>query len=167
MSSPIKSAYSASAALTITLASLATSAGLTVGRESTAISNSSSLVLDFFVGGKITTGTTPTVSTYLELWAYGAVNDTPLYPDTVTGSDAGITFTSREILLSSLRRLWAMPVTATSNVAYWIPPISLRETFGFCPRNWGLVVVNNTGVNLNSTSGNHALYYTPMYATVG
>ena len=168
-SSSIKSAYAASAAFTITLASLASSSTLVAGRESTAVSNASNLYLDFFVGGKIspTLGSpSPTSGGLIDLWAYASLNDTPLYPDAVTGSDAAITFTSREILISSMRRLWTAAITASA-VSYWIPPISLRETFGFCPRNFGVVVVHSTGQPLSSSSGDHALYYTPMYNTVG
>ena len=56
----LKLAYGTASDVTITLASLATDANLLTGRESAAIDNTSALVLDYLVSGKITTGTTPT-----------------------------------------------------------------------------------------------------------
>ena len=55
-------AYVASAAYTLTLGALATSSTRTAGRESTAVSNAGNKYLDYLIAGKITTGTTPTVS---------------------------------------------------------------------------------------------------------
>ncbi len=67
--SDVKSKYPAdSQAVTITLASLATSSSRTAGRESTAISNRSNLDLDHLIGGRITTGTSPTVNKQIDIW---------------------------------------------------------------------------------------------------
>ena len=82
-----KIAYASSAALTITPASLATSATLVAGRESTAVVNTTNLYVDYLLAGKIMTGTTPTVSKQIQVWVYGQTEDTPLYPGTITGSD--------------------------------------------------------------------------------
>ena len=55
----LKLSYGTASDLTITLASLATDANLLTGRESAAIDNTSALVLDYLVSGKITSGTSP------------------------------------------------------------------------------------------------------------
>ena len=96
--SDFKLAYAASSALTITLASLASDTAILVGRESTAWDNSSNKYLDLLLGGKITTGTSPTAARAIEVWAYAQVEDTPTYPDGITGSDSGRTLTSLDAL---------------------------------------------------------------------
>jgi hypothetical protein len=163
----IKTTYEASAAYTISLASLATSSTWVAGRESTAVSNTTALDLDYLVGGRITVGTTPTTNTVIEVWAYGSVNDTPTYPDVVTGSDANITFTSVGIKHSSFTPLGFLAVdSATTNRVYWLRPSSLAAAFGgVVPKNHGLLVTHNTGVNLNSTGGNHVFSSTGCFLT--
>src|SRR5580765_5268340 len=52
----IKLAFASSAALTCTLASLATSSTFVAGREATSIDNSSNLYIDYRLTAKITTG---------------------------------------------------------------------------------------------------------------
>lgn len=165
--SDFKLAYAASSALTITLASLASDTNILVGRESTAWDNSSNKYLDLLLGGKITTGTSPTVSRVIEVWAYAQVEDTPTYPDGITGSDSARTLTSRDIVYASLRLAASLTVSATSNIAYWFGPVSLASLFGgVLPKKGGIWVVHNTAVNLNSTGSNHAVYIQPVYATV-
>jgi hypothetical protein len=49
---------------------------------------------------------------------------------------------------------------ATSNITYFFLPISVAQLFGgSMPKYWGCFVAHNTGVNLNSTAGNHAIEY--------
>ena len=97
----VKTSYpsTSSVDLTITLASLASgSAGVyTTGRGSTAVDNTTNLDLDHLLSGKITLGTSPTASRSINVYAYAdlsTASGTPSYPDTITGSDAGVTFTS-------------------------------------------------------------------------
>jgi len=147
-------------ALTITLASLATSSTLLVGRESTAISNASDLYLDALVSGQIMTGTSPTAG-QIEVYVYGytkIVSSTPTYPNPCTGSDAAITLTAETKMRLYLAD--SMTTNATSNVAYGIKPFGVAQFFGnILPARWGIVVVHNTAVNLNSTSTNHYIHY--------
>lgn len=167
MSSNIKLAYAASSALTITLASLATDANLLAGRQSTAVTNSSNLYLDYLIGGKITTGTSPTVGKSIEVWVYGAEDDTPTYPDAITGTDGNASMSSRDILATGLRLGAFIPTDATSNRAYWIAPFSIAALFGgVLPPAFGIFVVHNTAVNLHATSGNHFLKQTGVYNTI-
>lgn len=162
----VKGSYVASDDYTITLASLATSSTRLVGRESTQIDNSTNKYLDYIVAGKITTGTTPTVDKQIDLWAYGSLKDTPTYPDTITGTDSGVTLTNAGTRNIGLRPMASAIVTATSNVGYPFAPSSIAGMFGtFIPPNrHGLWVSHDTAVNLKSDS--QVLSYTPVYGTV-
>ena len=161
-----KLVYAASADLTITLASLATDANLLTGRESTVVDNSSNLYLDYLISDKITTGTSPTTAKCIEVWAYAAQNDTPLYPDVFDGTDSAETITNIEIKQVALRLVAVMTTTSTSNIAYYFPPTSIAQLFGQVPKKWGIFVTHNTGVNLNATGGNHVISAVGIYATV-
>ena len=162
----IKLAMASSADFTITLASLATSSTLVAGRESTAVDNGTNLYLDYLVGGKITTGTSPTANKLIAVYAYGAINSTPTFPDVFDGTDSAETCTSVEIRNASLAWLFSTDTTATSDVTYWFSPTSIASRFGgIVPDQFGLFVTHDTAVNLNSTAGNHALSYTGVYQT--
>jgi hypothetical protein len=163
----VKEAFAASAAITITLASLASDANLLIGRESLAISNTANLYLDELVAGKITSGTTPTVDTVIEVHAIGATDDTPTYPDVFAGADAGRTITDARIKERIVAPVALMTVNATSNVAYWFLPTGLARFFGgWLPPGYSLFVTHSTAVALNATGGNHVIKRTPVYATV-
>lgn len=167
----IKTEYAASGALTITLTSLATSATLVAGQESTAVANTTTKYLDYLVAGKITTGTTPTAGV-IEIWAYGSVEDTPTYPDVFDGTDSAETVTSRDILTAGLAWVATLVTDTTSDRTYWFGPVSLAGAFSrlyggglFVPKNWGIFVTHNTVAALNVTAGNHAAWQTGVYMT--
>lgn len=162
----IKLALASSASLTITLASLATSSTLTAGREATAVDNGTNLYLDYHVGGKITTGTSPTDNRLIVIYAVGAVNDTPTWPDVFDGTDSAETVTSTEIRDAALSWFASSDTDNTSDVTYWFKPCSIAAAFGgIVPDQWTLWVTHSTGVNLNATGSNHALSYTGVYQT--
>ena len=149
-------------ALTLTLASLATDTNKLVGRASTAVVNTTNLDLDHLVSGRITTGTSPTVSKTIEVWAYAPIqvaSGTPTYPDSITGTDAAKTMTSANVKSAALRLIAVITVDANSDRSYAIPPTSIAQLFGGMPPWWGVFVVHDTGVNLNSTAGNHFITY--------
>jgi hypothetical protein len=162
----VKQQFGASGTFTITLASLATSSTWTAGQESTAVVTTDPAV-DYLVGGKITTGTTPTVSTVINIYVYAGVNDTPLYPDVLDGTDSAETITSENVRNSAIRYAASVIIDATSDRVYWVAPFSVASLFGgVLPKQWGLFIAHNTAVNLNSTGSNHAFYYTPVYFNV-
>lgn len=163
----IKIAYASSVALTIGLATgpLASSTTFLAGRESTVIDNTSNLYIDGRLTARITTGTTPTVDTEIRVYGYTSLDDTPTYPDTITGTDGTRTLTNAYILENALLVLGATGVAATSNITYPIRLLSVAEAFGLHPKRCGVFVVHNTGVNLNATGGNHVLAYTGAYIT--
>jgi len=163
----VKTAYGTGTAYTITLASLASSSTFVTGREGTAISNTTNLYLDYLIGGQVTVGTTPTINTQIQLRAYGSLNDTPTYPSVFDGTDSDETITNTGIL-NGIPILSILDVNATtSDLAYPVFPLALSNAFcNLIPKNHGLFVTHNTGVNLNSTGSNHFFYYTGIYGTV-
>lgn len=162
----LKIAYGTPTAITITLASLASSAGLTAGQESTAVDNSTNKYVDVLVSGKITTGTSPTTAKAIYVYVYGTWDGTN-YPDVLDGTDSAETITSSDIRNSALVLAAVMNIDNTSDRTYWFRPFSIAACFGGrMPQKWGIFVVHDTAVNLNSTAGNHSIYYTPIYYTV-
>lgn len=162
----LKIKYGSSFALAITLASLATSSTLVAGQESDAIDNSANLYDDVLLGGKITVGTSPTVDKQIDIWVYAAVDTVPTYPDVFDGADSNEAVTSVNVRNGALRLLASLRVDNTSDRTYWLAPTSIAALYGgVMPRNWGVFVTHNTGVNLNATGGNHALTGIPITYT--
>lgn len=154
--------YGTPTAMTITLASLATDANLLVGRESTAVDQKDvSDAIDVLLGGKFTTGTSPTAARQIEVWVYGSYDDTE-FSASATGSDAALTTVAETKMLMAPAAI--IPTNASSDLAYkWVARKSLANLFGgVIPMQWGVFVTHNTGVNFNSTAGNHEIYYTPI-----
>jgi hypothetical protein len=163
----IKTKYPASSSLAIalTLAVLASDSSLLAGRASTAIDNTANLDLDHLVSGIITTGTTPTVNTSIEVWAwasYKTAAGVPTYPDGITGADAAKTMTASGVKFGALRLVATITVDATSNRGYPFAPVSIASLFGAMPKFWGLFVVHGTGVALNAAG--HDLQYERIQA---
>lgn len=153
-------AYQTPATLTMTLASLASDTNLVAGRASTSINNGSAGAdaIDALVGGKVTTGTSPTADRQIEVWAYGSYDGTS-YAGGATGSDANLTPQAKSLM----RLLTVIPTSSTSNQLYTWGPFSIAQAFGGAvPEKWGIYIVHNTGVALNATSGNHEVKYTPL-----
>lgn len=158
------------AALTVSPASLASSTTRVAGRESTAIACASvtpANPVDFIVAGKITLGTSPTAGKVVQVWVYASYNDTPTYPDSFTGSDSARSATSENVRDAALK-LGAVGVSdATTGRVLWLAPFSVAALFGGnLPQAWGIWIVHDTGVALDATAGNHAFWYTPVYANV-
>lgn len=163
----IKTVYAASAAVTITLASLASDANLLAGREGTAIDNTTNLYLDYLLSGLITTGTSPTDAKQISVYVGAIHNDTPLYPDVLDGTDSNETITSAGIRDSGLKLAAVISTNNTSDRGYYFGPISVASLFGgTLPPKFVVFVVHNTGVNLNSTAGNHIISVIGQYESV-
>jgi len=159
-----------STAITITLASLATSATQVAGRESTVVDNTSNLFMDAEVSGQITTGTSPTGGT-ISVYVYAptkVVSSTFSYPiattTALTAADAAATFEAEQ--RNQLRLGAVIAPNTTSSRAYSVLPFSVAALFGgVMPLKWGLWVSHNTGVNLHATAANHWLHYTGIKYT--
>jgi hypothetical protein len=162
----IRQAYGTASDATITLASLASDTNLLAGRESAAVDNTSTLALDYLVSGKITTGTSPTASRQIEVWAVGSWDGTN-WPDVFDGTESAETITSADIKSAVCRLLGVMATSSTSNVTYHFGPMSVAAAFGgVVPPKFVIFVVHNTGVGLNATAGNHQIRFQPTYETV-
>lgn len=162
----IKLAYGTASDATITLASLGSDTNLLTGRESAAVANTATLALDYLVSGKITTGTSPTASRQIEVWAVGSWDGTT-WPDVFDGTESAETISSADIKSVICRVVAVMATSATSNVTYFFGPVSLASAFGgTLPPSFVLFVTHSTAVALNSTTSNHQIRIQPVYETV-
>ena len=162
----IKLVYGTAADVTCTLASLATSSTLLVGRESAAVDNSSNLYLDYLVSGKITTGTSPTASKSVQVWAVASWDGTT-WPAGFSGSDAAGPTLIVENKNSALALVAAISTTSSSNITYHFTCKSIASLFGgFCPKKFSFFITHDTAVNLNSTGSNHQIRIQPVYQNV-
>lgn len=162
----LKLVYGTASDLTITLASLASDTSLLTGRESATIDNTTDKNVDILVSGDIRAGTSPTASRSIEVWAVGSWDGT-LWPDVFDGTDSAETITAAEIKNSICRLVAAMATTNTSDRDYFFGPTSLAAVFGgILPPKMVLFVTHSTGVNLNSTAGNHKIRLQPVYYNV-
>jgi hypothetical protein len=147
MSNKILAEHDASAALTITLASLATSTTF-VGRQSTLVDNTDNaqMIRVYF---KVTTGTSPTAARSIQFYLLSSddASSPNITTDGAGTSDAALTMVTAPLV-------FVVPTTNVSNTAY---------QGSFLIRNpgpyWGIAVCHDTGVNLHATAGNHAIRY--------
>ena len=149
--------YAASATITIAPENVASSADWTAGVESAVVDNSTNKYVDVLVSGYWTSGTTPTANTTVAIYVYAQQDDAPTYQDVFDGTSSAETVTSAGVLSGVVRLLGTLSVsTNTSNRAYYLAPSSVAALFGgVMPQRWGLFIAHNSGVNSNSTAGNH------------
>lgn len=151
------------------ITSLATSSTWVAGYEWYVVDNTASapagLQIDWFCAGQVTVGTTPTASTEIRHYLVGSPDGT-FWPDVFDGTASAETVTSAGILASfPLAKVSNVDAT-TSNRAY---PYAFGARYAFqgvIPKKFVHFVAHNTGVNLNSTAGNHSYYAQPEYVTV-
>lgn len=139
----VGSSYSA---LTISLNSLATStAG--VGRQSTMVDNSTLKYDGALLNVLIKLGTSPTAnkSIFIYLLQSNGTNRT----DGAGASDAALTV--KNAALIGIMTTGTAPATGDN----------LRKTFNVegLGQEWGIAVVHDSAVNLDSTAGNHVITY--------
>lgn len=163
----IKLVYGTAADVTITLASLPTSSTKLVGREGTAIDNTSLLALDYLFSGKITTGTSPTTAKTIEIWVIPSWDGTT-WPGVFDGTDSAETLPSAEVKVALCRVLAiSISINATSDTTYEFAGISIAALFGgVVPPKFTFFVTHDSAVDLNSTAGNHQLRIQPVYQNV-
>jgi hypothetical protein len=158
----LKNLYGTEAqAITLSLASLASGAA----RASTAVDNRTNLFLDAMVQLAIKSAAAGVSATgFFQIYAYGTQNVSgaggPLWPDTVTGTDATITL----VVPTNLKLLGVVNMVAVATV-YNSEPFSVASVFGgVLPEEWGVVVVNQSGAAFDATEGNHTKQYQGIYA---
>lgn len=140
----VKAKLGSSAAGTITIASLATStAG--VGRQSTLLDNITTdlfQIVHIFV--KVTTGTSPTADKSIFLYFVKCDDLSETYcTDGAGASDAALT-------IVNANQISGVATSSTSDTAYFLEAVIHNPG-----AQWGIALVHDTGVNLNSTAGNH------------
>ena len=161
-----KTNYASASDISITLASLASDTNLLAGQESSAVDNTVNGYRDYWVSGKITTGTSPTAARQIEVWAIGSPDGT-LWPDVFDGTNSAETISLASVKASVCRFVANMATTSTSDEDYYFGPVLLSSVFvGDIPAKFVLFVTHNTGVNLNATSGNHYIRLQPVFDTV-
>lgn len=154
----IKDSYAAAQAITITLASLASStAG--VGRQGTLVDNTTNLYTSAIVSVNIKMGTTPTANTIVTVYLIRSNNDgTAIIDDGAGTTDAGLTVVEAPVLGTLVN-----PNTTTGNV---LKANFDTKSLGSLGPKWTVAVVNSTGVALDATGGNHVISYVGVTQTV-
>ena len=142
--------YGTKTNLTITVASLADGSA----RESTSVSNGTNKFQGVQVGGFIQANSSGVSATgYVNVFAYGSVDDGTTNSDAATGTDSAHTLEDNAILLGRVS------LNANSQVAQF-GPFSLESVFnGMVPEDWGIIIENQSGAALDSTGGNHEIHY--------
>lgn len=149
MANEIKDKFSTDAALTITVASLASStAG--VGQQSTIVDNTTARYGRLIIYAKITVGTTPTANRTIKVFGIRSDADgtTKHRSDGAGATDAALTV-KNAILLGII-----FVDAATSDTAYYGEFI-----FDTPGPEWGIAITHDTGVALNATGSNHWVRY--------
>lgn len=150
MANEIKELFGTSTALTITIASLASST-TGVGQQSDVVDNTTDRFGKILLYCRIRVGTTPTANRTIRFYLIRVDNDgsTPHRSDGAGASNAGFTVKN------------AIPIgtifvdVTTSNLDYY------GEFVIHDPGpKWAIAIVHDTGVNLNSTGSNHWIRYT-------
>jgi hypothetical protein len=114
-----------------------------------------------------TVGTSPTAGGIIEAWVFAQRED-GTWPDIFTasysGTDGGFTVRSRDHLRAGAALLGAVPVLSTSDLPYILAPRNVGQLLGLnLVRQFAVFVTHSTGVNANSTTGNHETVVLPSY----
>lgn len=157
--------YGSTQTITAAIASLASDTNLLAGLESSIIDNTTDGFEDIILSGKATTGTSPTASRQIEVWAIAW--DSNAWPDVTDGTSSTETLTSADIKAALCKAVAIMPTNNTSDRTYSFTGVSAKQVFGgVLPSKFVLFIVHNTGVNLNATAGNHEFRYQGVYPQV-
>ncbi len=136
------------AAMTITLASLATSA-VGVGRQSTLLTNSSKRPAAL-VSVKMTSGAVaPTAGATYDVFLIRS--DGTVADDGAGASDAGLTVENAEPLGS---------IVLTATTAKTFRKVFDTTALGPLGPTWGIAIVNRSGQTVSTTAGDHSVGYT-------
>ncbi len=153
--------YASSAAITCTLASLASSA--TVGRQCTVIDNTTNLYDDVLVMLAVKMSATALANDKaVYVYIFGSEDGTNYDQDdgVVGATDAAYTVNSP----SNLRGPVVINCPTISKV--YIKAFTIAQFFGGrMPRKWGFVVVNFTGQALDATEASHIKTFTGITYT--
>lgn len=150
MANEIKDKFSTPAALTITLASLASST-TGVGRQSTIVDNTTNRYQDILLAVSIKLGTSPTGSKSVQIYLIRDNNDTtPIRDDNAGASDAAFTVLNAPLIGVLMDK--SSPSTGDVLAGNFL--------INKPGPKWGIAVVHDTGVALDATGSNHVISYT-------
>lgn len=147
------------------ITSLATSSTWLAGYEWFIIDNTTELAIDYFVDLVIRVGTTPTVNTEIRVYL-AASYDGSTYPDVFDGTGSAETVTSAGVRDSFMKLAGVGVVDATTSDRDYPIQFNLSSFYPMMPKKVVVFVAHNTGVNFNSTAGNHKYNYSPIHETV-
>ena len=143
----IKQKYGTSAAMTITLASLANNAG----RGATAIDNSANLYISADIRVKIKTGATGVgANGYVAVYLIRS-EDGVSFDDAFAGSDAA--YTPKNAILLGI-------IEANANATTYHKVFDIQQLGATLPKKWSIGILNKTAAALDATAGNHEVKYT-------
>lgn len=161
----IKQVYGSTTSGSGGITSLATSSTWTAGYEWFIIDNQTDLNIDYQVFGNIAVGTTPTINTEIRIYAVASPDGTT-WPDVFDGIPSAETLTSQGVGTGFLKWCATLDVDSTTSNRVYPYHFTLSSIFTTIPAVTAFFVAHNTGVNLNSTGGNHTYNYTPVYLRV-
>jgi hypothetical protein len=158
--------YATASDLSMTLASLASDTNLLAGQESSAVDNTVDGRRDYWVSGKVSTGTSPTTARSIQVWAVGSWDGTN-WPDVFDGTNSAETITSANHKNAICRFVAEMATDSTSDRTYHFGPVLMSSVFGGdIPPKFVLFITQNSGVALNATAANHQIRVQPVFDTV-
>lgn len=162
-----KEAWGTNVALTNAIASLGSSSTWVAGYESDVTDNTTNLLLDYRVTGKVTVGTTPTINTEIRIYVVGIWGDVTTWPDVFDGTTGAETVTSVGVGTGFLKLGAVMLVDATTSDRPYPFDFTVAQLYGgVVPEKFVLFTTHNTGVALNATGGNHVFNVRGLYETV-
>lgn len=167
----VKTAYAATASVTITLASLAASSTLLAGRESTAVDNgASNKYLDYLISGFFKTAASNAQAGSINVAVVGNLTDTPTWPDVFDGTDSAETVSLQQVYDQVCRTAAVISTTATDALVWPFGPVAIAGLFGgVLPDQFVVFVSHNAETSTNgwsSTESDHDVLTTGVYATV-
>jgi hypothetical protein len=148
MANKILPLYETFGTLTISLASLASST-TGVGRQSTIVDNSTTRNKRVRIFGKVKLGTSPAAGAIFVYAIRGEKTGTAFRTDNAGATDAGLTIANAQII----------GVFATKSSPSTGDTVYIDCAFEDPGPEWGICIVQNTTVNLDSTAGNHVIEY--------
>lgn len=149
MASEIKDKFSATSALTITLASLANST-VGVGRQSTMIDNTTTRYSALLIFVNIKMGTSPTANTGVFIHLIRAsTSGTPIRSDGAGTTDAALT-------VLNAQQIGGLQLSTSPSTGDVLKGEFLVLNPG---PTWGIAIHQNTGVALDATGSNHVIEY--------
>lgn len=146
--------YGSSTPITVTLAGL----GDTSWRQAAAVDNSSNLLVDALVGGKIKTGAGSGAGDYVDVYVAASADGGTTYGGDCSGNDEAYAGEANNLI--HLARV----STDAAETTFEFGPLSIAAAFGgVLPEHWTLVFDNESDSTLDGTPENHNVHSMGVY----